>query len=110
MRGGVSGRGERADRRVAQLDDLAVAERDVLERDARPLGQVRRGSGALDELRQAGHVVGLHVRLEHGHDRDALRLGQRDVAVDEVDVRIDDREARLALAPEQVGRARGCRR
>jgi hypothetical protein len=48
-------------------------------------------------------VVGLHVRLEDRHDRDALSLGQRDVLLDEIDVRIDDRELALALAAEQVG-------
>jgi hypothetical protein len=51
-------------------------------------------------------VVGLHVRLEHRRDLRPLRLGAGDVVVDEVDVRIDDGELALALAPEQIGSAR----
>ena len=54
---------------------------------------------------QAGDVVGLHVRLEHCDDRDALRLGQCDVVVDQIDVRIDHREPGLGLAAEEVGGA-----
>jgi len=52
-------------------------------------------------------VVGLEMRLEHGHDRHALALGQLDVGVDEIDVRIDDGEALARLAAEQVGGAGG---
>ena len=37
----------------------------------------------------------------------ALGLGEGDVLVDEIDVRVDDGERRLALAAEQVGGARG---
>jgi hypothetical protein len=79
----------------------------VLERDARALRQVSGRSGPGDELRQPRDVVGLHVGLEHRHDRDPLALRQRDVAIDQVDVRIDDRELRLALASEQIGGAGG---
>ena len=79
----------------------------MVELDAGALGQVRRRAGALDQLGQPGDVVGLHVRLEHGDDRDALRLGERDVLVDQVDVRVDDRELRLRLAAEQIGGAGG---
>ena len=68
----------------------------MLELDPGARGQVRRRAGALDELGQPRDVVGLHVRLEDGDDRHALRLGERDVLVDEVDVRIDDRELRRA--------------
>ena len=52
-------------------------------------------------------MVGLHVGLEHGDDRDALRLGQGDVLVDEVDVRVDDGELPVRLAAEQVRGAGG---
>ena len=51
---------------------------------------------------QPGHVVGLHVRLEDRDDRRALGLGEREVLVDQVDVRIDDREPPVRLAAEQV--------
>ena len=54
---------------------------------------------------QAGDVIGLNVRLKDGDDRDALRLGQRDVVVDEVDVGIDDGELLLRLAAEEIGGA-----
>ena len=52
-------------------------------------------------------MVGLHVRLEDRDDRDALGLGQRDVVVDQVDVRVDDRELAVALAAEEIGGAGG---
>jgi hypothetical protein len=45
-------------------------------------------------------VVGLNVRLEDGNDRDLLSFGERDVFVDQIHVRVDDREPRLALASE----------
>ena len=51
-------------------------------------------------------MVGLQVRLEHGDDRHALRLGQPEVVVDEVDVGVDDGELAVRLAPEQIRRAR----
>jgi len=52
-------------------------------------------------------VVGLDLGLDDGDDLGALRLGQRDVLVDEVDVRVDDGASPDGLATEQVGRARG---
>ena len=52
-----------------------------------------------------GDVVGLHVGLEDGDDRHALRLGERDVLVDEIDVRVDDGELPVRLAAEQIGGA-----
>ena len=79
----------------------------MVELDPCARGQVRRRAGAGDELRQAGDVVGLHVRLEDGDDRDALGLGQRDVLIDQVDVRIDDGELASALAAEQIRGAGG---
>ena len=85
-------RRDRGHERVPELDHLAVGERDVLELDARAGGQVGGRAGALDERGQAGDVVGLHVRLEHSHDRGAERLGGREVVVDEVGVRVDDGE------------------
>ena len=103
----VARRGDRLELGVAELDDLAVGERVMLELDPGALGQVGGRAGALDELRQPRDVVGLDVRLEHGDDRDALRLGQRDVVVDEIDVRVDDRELAVRLAAEQVGGAGG---
>jgi rhodanese-related sulfurtransferase/predicted transcriptional regulator len=44
--------------------------------------------------------------LEHRDDRDALGFGDADVLVDEVGVRVDDRELAVRLAAEQVGGAR----
>jgi hypothetical protein len=43
------------------------------------------------------------MRVQHRHDRGALTFGQRDVLIHEIDVRVDDRERALALAPERVG-------
>ena len=40
-----------------------------------------------DEIRQAGHVVGLDVRLEHRHDRRTGSLCSREVLVDGLDMR-----------------------
>ena len=102
----MSGGGDRLDLRVAELEHLAVRERMVLEVDSGTLRQVRTRAGAPHEFRQPGDVVGLDVRVEHGDDRHALRIGQRDVLVNEVDVRVDDGELAVRLAAEQVGGAR----
>ena len=106
MRSGVSGGGDRLDLRVAELDHLAVRERTVLEGDSGTLRQVRGRAGTPHELRQPGHVVGLDVRIEHGDDRHALGAGQPDVLVNEVDVRVGDRELAVRLAAEQIRGAR----
>ena len=106
MRCGMSGGGDRLDLRVAELEHLAVGERMVLEVDSGTLRQVRGRAGAPYELRQPRHVVGLDVRVEHGDDRHALRIGQREVPVNEVEVRVDDGELAVRLAAEQVGGAR----
>ena len=93
----VAGRRDRLDLGVAELDDLAVGERVVVELDAgagRQVGASRRcarPAPACPETWSACTCVS-----KHGDDRDALRLGQRDVVVDEVDVRVDDRELRCA--------------
>jgi hypothetical protein len=105
--GGVARGGDRLDDRVAELNPLAVLERDVLELDTRAGWEVGGRAGALDQRRQAGHVVGLNVRLEHRDDRDALSLGQFHVLVDQVDVGVDDGELAPRLAAEQVGGAGG---
>ena len=75
--------------------------------DPGALGQVRGRAGALDDLGQPGDVVGLEVRLEHRDDRHALTLGLLKIRVDKIDVGIDDGEAPLRLAAEQVGGAGG---
>jgi hypothetical protein len=103
--GGVAWGGNRPDLRVAELDDLAVGERVVREIDPGALRQIRRGARAGDELGQAGDVVRLHMRLEHRDDRHPLLLGERDVVIDEIGVRIGDGERALGLAAEQVGGA-----
>ena len=66
-----------------------------------------RSPGARHELGQPGDVVGLHVRVEHRDDPGALGLRERDVLVDQVDVRVDDGERAMGLAPEQVRGAGG---
>ena len=55
-------------------------------------------------------MVGLDVGLDDGRDHGALRFGERDVLVDEVDVRVDDGELPDGLAAEQVGGAGAARR
>jgi hypothetical protein len=52
-------------------------------------------------------MIGLHVRLENRHDRHTLGLGERDVLVDQVDVRVYDGELATGLAAEQIGGAGG---
>ena len=91
---------------VSQLDDIAVGQLRVREVDLGARRKVRGRARGLDDLRQSGDVVGLDVRLEDGDDRRADLLGGGDVGVDEVDVRIDDRELAVAGAAEQVTRAR----
>src|SRR5215216_4269935 len=77
------------------------------ELDARALGQVGGRAGARDELGQPGYVVGLQMRVEHRDDRGTLGGDERDVLVDELDVRLDDGESAVGLAPQQVRGARG---
>jgi hypothetical protein len=98
----VPRRRHRHDKGVAELDHLAVAEWDVLELDVRVRREVRGRARALNERRQAGDVVGLHVRLEHGRDRrtDSGRRGE--VIGDEVRMRVDDGELVVRGAAEQV--------
>ena len=102
VRGRVARRGDRLQLGVARAHDLAVGERVMLELDAGALRQVGRRAGAGDEGGEARDVVGLHVRLEHGDDLRALRLGQRDVLVDEIDVRVDDGERAVRLAAQEI--------
>jgi hypothetical protein len=52
-------------------------------------------------------VVGLNVRLEDGGDRRGLGVGERDVLVDQVDVRIYHGQLASALAAEQIRGAGG---
>lgn len=102
----VARRGDGPQLGVSERHDVAVGERMMREVDARALRQVGGRARARDELGQPGHVVSLHVRLEHGDDRHALRLGQGDVVVDQVDVRVDHRERAVALAAQQIRRTR----
>src|SRR4051794_38409688 len=95
------------DRRVAQLDHLAIAQGVVIEHDAGVLGQVAGCAGARDKLGQAGDVVGLDVGVEHRGDRRALPLGERDVLVHQVEMGVDDREGAVGLAAEEVRGAGG---
>jgi hypothetical protein len=95
-------RRDRANLRVPELDHLAVVQLMMLELDTRAARHIGGGAGALDDGGQSGDVVGLDVRLEDRNDRDALALGEGDVLVNQVDVRVDDGELALALAAEQV--------
>jgi hypothetical protein len=52
-------------------------------------------------------VIGVDVGLEHSDDRGAGAVGEREVFVDEVGVRVDDGEAAARLAAEQVRGAGG---
>ena len=106
VRGSVPRGRERANDRVPELDHVAVVERDVLEVDPGAGGQVRACSRRSNECGQAGDVVGLDMRLEDSRDRGPGPLGLLEVAVDELDVRIHDRECRVAEAPEEVARTR----
>ena len=92
MRGRVPRRRDSADDRVAELDVVAVSQRNVVEIDASALGQIGGRSGRLHQRRQARDVVSLHVRLEDGDDWCADALGFGEVGVDKLDVRVDDRE------------------
>ena len=69
----VTRRRDRGHDGVAELDDVAVRERRRARSRHPPERQVGGRTGALDERRQAGDVVGLHVRLEDGHDRRSER-------------------------------------
>ena len=71
-------RGGRAHGRVSRSPSRACsrarprsrrASATCVERDAGAGGQIRRRAGALDEPGETRHMVGLHVRLEHSHDR-----------------------------------------
>jgi len=107
--GVVSGRvprgGDRLDLGVAELDDLTVGKREMVELHAGPGRKIGARPGAFDQCRQAGDVVGLHVRVEYGDDRRALRFGEADVVVDQVDVGLDHGQLPVRLATQQVGGA-----
>jgi hypothetical protein len=107
MCGRVTRRRDRLKLGVAELDRVAVGERDVAEVHVGALGQVRGRARSLDQLGQPGDVVGLHVRLEHRDDRDPLALGYANVLVHQVGVRVHDGEALLRLAAEHVRGALG---
>ena len=102
MRRRVPGRRDRLDLGVAELHDLAVGERrdGRTRRRRRPAGSavapVRSTSAGSPETWSACTCVS-----KHGDDRDALGLGQGDVVVDQVDVRIDDRELAVGLQPSR---------
>ena len=106
--GRVPGRRERAHDGVAELD-RSRRRRSATWSNSTPGARREVGdrAGRLDERGQPGDVVGLHVRLEDRHDRRADPLGLAEVVVDELDVRVDDREPRRELAAEQVARAGG---
>jgi len=92
---------DRGDRGVAERHELAVAQRVVVELDARAFREVRDGAGARDQLGQPGDVVGLDVGVEDGGDRGALSLRQGDVLIDEVDVRSTTANALCVLHPNR---------
>jgi hypothetical protein len=100
MRGRVARRRDRGHDGIAELDDVAVCERDVLELDTGPGGHVCGRARLLDERRKARHVVGLYVRLEHRHDRRADRGGRADVLADQLHVRVDDRQLAVRRTAE----------
>ena len=80
------------------------------ELDARVLGQVGGRPSALDKHGQARDVVGLDVRLEGGDDRGSDRSGSLEVGVDQLAVRVDDRELVLEGTAEQITRTGGVAR
>ena len=47
-------------------------------------------------------MIGLDVCVEHRDDGRTLAFGEPDVVVDQVDMRIDDREGAVRLASEQI--------
>ena len=105
VRGRVPGRREGSHQRVPELDYFAVAEGDMLELDPGAFRQVCGCTGLLDQRGQAGHVVCLHVRLEHRNDRGTNRGRRREVVVDEVGVGVDHCQLAVARAAEQVAGA-----
>ena len=102
---------DRLDLGVAELDDLAVARaRDARSRPRRPragtrCAPVRSTSSGSPETWSACTCVSNTATIGS-----ALALGQRDVLVDEVDVRVDDRELRCASCTRTGRRRRPSRR
>jgi hypothetical protein len=96
----MSRRCERRHDGVAEVDALAILERDVRELNPCVCGHVCRCASPFDERRKARDVIGLNMRLEDGDDRRTRTLTGFEVAVDEVDVWIDDSQRRLRHAPE----------
>jgi len=47
-------------------------------------------------------VVSLHVSLDHRNDRRALTRGEADVLIDQIHVRVHDRELAVRLAAQNV--------
>jgi hypothetical protein len=94
----------RSHERVPELHHIAIGKRNMLKRNARAGGQVRDRTCVLDERGQTRDVVRLNVRLEHSHDRCANRRGRSEIVVDEICVRIDDRQLPVRGTAEQVTR------
>ena len=99
----VPGRGKRAHDRVSERDDFPVGERDVFEVDDPAGGQIRRSTG-FDKSGKSGDVVCLDVGLKDSADRRSETLRLLEIALDEVEVRIDDGELTVGKAAEEVAR------
>jgi hypothetical protein len=97
----VARRGERLHERVTEINRPTVSERRGGELDADAFGKVRRCSGRLHQRRQAGEVIGLEVRLKDGDDRRANPLGRLEVALNQVDMGIDDGKLRCERQPNR---------
>jgi hypothetical protein len=90
---------------VAELDPIAVLQRDALELRLGPAAEVDRGPGPVAELDVARDEVGMEVGEEDVLDRVAARLGIGQVPVD-VTLRIDHRGGLRLFIRDHVRRMR----
>jgi hypothetical protein len=87
---------------IAELHRITAGERDVRELHSCAGWQIGGRRAAFDERRQAGDVIRLHVRFDHGNDRRTSTFGLVQIRLDQRFVWINHRELALGQAAEQV--------
>jgi hypothetical protein len=105
--GGVSRCVEHADVVVAELHLVAVAQLRMREEHVRRFVEIDASPRALGERLGGRRMIGLDVGLEDVADGTARELGELQVLVEVVQVRVAHGELTLALSAEEVGGAAG---
>ena len=103
--GSMSRRLERLQPYLAELDDVAVAQRVHLVLGPGGVPEVDGGADAIAQLEVTGDEVGVEMRQEHVGDAKAALVSEREVLID-VTLRIHDGGDAGLLVAHEVGRMR----